>query len=68
VEISSTAGQTTDENMAHAHCAIDNRGYKHTPSQRVIFIAFPPQQCLHENASMLRYMYIASLGQQLAVL
>ena len=32
-----------------------------THSQYVILIAFPPQQSLHERASMLRYTYIASL-------
>ena len=24
-----TAGQATDDNMAHAHCMLDTRGYKH---------------------------------------
>jgi len=24
------AGQATDDNMAHAHCMLDNSGYKHT--------------------------------------
>jgi len=32
-----------------------------THSEHGIFIVFPPQQWLHERASMLRYMYIASL-------
>jgi hypothetical protein len=26
----STAGQATDENMAHAHCMLDTKVYKHT--------------------------------------
>ena len=30
-----------------------------THSEYVILIAFPPQQWLHERASMLRYTYIA---------
>ena len=25
-----TAGQATDDNMAHAHCMLYNKGYKHT--------------------------------------
>jgi len=25
-----TAGQATDDNMAHAHCMLDTYGYKHT--------------------------------------
>jgi hypothetical protein len=25
-----TAGQATDDNMPHAHCMLDNQGYKHT--------------------------------------
>jgi len=24
------AGQAADDNMAHAHCLLDNQGYKHT--------------------------------------
>jgi hypothetical protein len=24
------AGQVTDDNMAHAHCMLDNQGYRHT--------------------------------------
>jgi len=30
VEKYCTAVQTTDDNMAHAHCMLDNRGYKTT--------------------------------------
>jgi len=29
--------------------------------QYIILIVFPPQQWLHERASLLRYMYIASI-------
>jgi hypothetical protein len=29
VEIYSTAGQATDDNMAHAHCMLDSYGYKY---------------------------------------
>jgi hypothetical protein len=25
------AGQATDDNMAHAHCMLDTKGYRHTP-------------------------------------
>jgi len=32
-----------------------------THSEYVILIVFPPQQWLHERASMLRYTYIACL-------
>ena len=49
------AGQTTDDNMAHAHCMLNTWGYKHT--QYVILIALPLRQWLHERASMLRYTY-----------
>jgi hypothetical protein len=34
-----------------------------THSEYVIFTAVPPQQWLHENASRLRYTYIACLVQ-----
>jgi hypothetical protein len=40
------AGQTTDGNMAHAHCMLDTWGYKYTHSDCVILIAFPQQQWL----------------------
>jgi hypothetical protein len=46
--------------MAHAHCMLDNVGYKY-PQKYVTLIAFPLQQRLHERASMLRYAYIAYL-------
>jgi hypothetical protein len=55
------AGQATDDNMAHAHCMLDNEGYKYTHSGCVMLIAFPLQQWLHERASMLRYACIAFL-------
>jgi hypothetical protein len=51
-----TAGQATDDNMAHAHCMLDAEG---THSEYVILIALTLQQWLHERASMLRYTYIA---------
>jgi hypothetical protein len=57
----SSAGQATDNNMAHAHCMLDTQGYTHTHTGYVILIAFPPQQWLHERPSMLRYTYIAGL-------
>jgi len=46
-----TAGQATDDNMAHAHSILDNTN---TQSQYVILIAFPLQQWLRERISMLR--------------
>ena len=43
------------DNMAHAHCMLDTQAYKHTLGIRNrMLIAFPPQQRLHERASMLR--------------
>jgi hypothetical protein len=46
--------------MAHAHCVLDTlRLQIHTSC--VILLAFPLQQWLHENASMLCYTYIAFL-------
>jgi hypothetical protein len=38
---------------AHAHCVLNNSGYKHTLSECVILIAFPLQQCFYERAWML---------------
>jgi hypothetical protein len=56
-------GQATNGNMAHAHCMLDIYGYKYarTHTGCVILIAFPLQQWLHEQASMLRYTYIGCL-------
>ena len=52
-----TAGQATVDNMAHALCMLDTKGYRHT--QYVTLIAFPWQQWL--RASVLRCTYFASL-------
>jgi hypothetical protein len=54
-----STGQATDDNVAHAHCMPDTKGYKHI--QYVVLIAFALQQWLHEHAVMLRYTYIACL-------
>ena len=57
-----TAGQATGDNitprMRNACCIIKGTN---THSEYVIFIAFPPRQCLHESASTLRYTFIACL-------
>jgi len=37
------AGQATHDNMAHAHCMLDIKGYKHTHTKHEILIAFPRQ-------------------------
>jgi len=55
------AVQATDDNVKHAHCMLDTKGYKYTHSQYVIFVVFPLQQWLRERASMLRHTCIASL-------
>jgi hypothetical protein len=46
-----TAGQATDDNMAHAHCMLDTQCYKYTHSEYVILNAFPLQQWLYERTS-----------------
>ena len=48
------------KNMAHAHCTLDNSGYKLT-LRILIIITFPLQQWLRERASVLRYAYVAYL-------
>jgi hypothetical protein len=53
VEKYGRAGQITDDNMAHAHCMLDTKGYKYTHSKYVILIDFPLQQWLHERAALL---------------
>ena len=54
-------GETTDENMAHAHCMLDTEGYKYTHSGCVILIAFPQQRWLQESVSLSHCTFIASL-------
>jgi hypothetical protein len=49
-------GEATDDNIAHGHCVLDTKLYKHTLAIRT---ALPMQQWLQERASMLRYTYIA---------
>jgi hypothetical protein len=51
------AGQASDDNTAHAHRMLDTQGYKHTHSGCVVLIVFPPQEWLHECASILRHKY-----------
>jgi hypothetical protein len=50
------AGQATNDNIAHAHCVLKSKGYKHTLRICNTF-AFPRQQWLYESASVLRYTY-----------
>ena len=52
-------GQTTDGNLANAHCVLDASGYTHT--LRIRNTAFPQQQWLHECTSLLGYACIAWL-------
>jgi len=47
-----TAGQAADDNMAHSHCMLDTKVYKHH-SEYVILIAFPQQQWVQERVSLL---------------
>jgi hypothetical protein len=57
-----TAEQLTIWRMLIA-CCLSNAANTH--SEYVTFIAFPPQQRLHESASVSRYMYTACLVQLL---
>jgi hypothetical protein len=52
--------QTTDDNMAHAHCKLDNQGYRHTLTISNTY-CFPLQQWLHKRASALHYTYIVCI-------
>jgi len=49
------AGQDTDENMAHAHCMMDNLDYNYTHSYCVILIAFELRLLFRESTSVLCY-------------
>ena len=61
VEMYCRVGEPIDDNMAHAHCMLDNKGYWHAQSEKAILIAFPLQQLLQEHLSLLGHTYIASL-------
>ena len=55
-----TAGQATDDNVAHALCVLDKLGYRHILGICNTY-CFSKVTILHERASMLRYTYIACL-------
>jgi hypothetical protein len=50
--------KVAEDNMAHAHCMLDNVGFKHTFGICIIN-DFQLQQYLHKSASILPYKYIA---------
>ena len=64
VEILCRAGQATDDNMAHAHCTLDNWGYGRTLTI-CNTSCFARKQWLCERASVLRYTYIFCLVSSL---
>jgi hypothetical protein len=49
--------KVADDNMGHAHCVLENLGFKHTFGIRIIN-DFHLQQCLHKSASISPYNYI----------
>jgi hypothetical protein len=59
VEKHGTAGQATDDSMAHALCMPHKTPNTHL--EYVILIAFLLQKLLREGAPMLRYTYFALL-------
>ena len=58
--INTDKSEATDDNMAHAHCMLDNKA-TNTHSEYVILITFLLQQWLWEYALMLCCTYIACL-------
>jgi len=57
VESYCTAGKTT----WRMRVSYSVRKATHINLEYVILIAFPPQRWLHERATLLRHMYVASL-------
>jgi hypothetical protein len=54
------AGQATGDNMAHAHCMLDTKGYEHT--LRIFNThCFSSATMVAERASLLRHTYVACL-------
>ena len=58
VEKYGAAVQATDDNMAHEHCMIDTKGYKHTLRTYNFFSAVTK---VAERTSILRYTYIVCM-------
>ena len=61
----SRKGQATDGNMAHMYFTLGPKDAKAQLRNREIITALLLQKYLHERASVLRYMYIASLVRDL---
>jgi len=63
VEKYCTAGQATDDNMAHVHCMLDTYGSKHTHTHTHTLRMCNTYCCvlLQKRASLLRYTYITYL-------
>jgi len=55
------AGQATDDNMAHAYCMLDIKGYKHTLTEYLILIAFSAATILARTRLSVILQYIAYL-------
>jgi len=55
------AAQATDDNMTHAHCVLNTKGYERRLSEYVILVTFSLQLLFHERASLSRYTQIACL-------
>jgi hypothetical protein len=53
-------GEAIDDNVAHAHCMLDNK-CTDTHSKYVTLIALPRQQWLRERVEMLRYTTVPIL-------
>jgi hypothetical protein len=62
IETYFTAGQATDDNMAHAPCILDTQDCKHTLTICNTF-CFSTATWLSERSSMLRYTYIDCLAE-----
>jgi hypothetical protein len=50
-----------DDSMVHTHCTHWIQAAADAQSKYVMLTAFPPQQWLHEGASILHYMYSPDL-------
>jgi hypothetical protein len=55
------AGQATDDDMAHAHCMLEIKGYKHTLTEYVILIAFSAATMLARTRLNVILQYTACL-------
>jgi len=66
VEKYDNARQATDDNMAHAHCVLCTKGYKHTPRICNTYCFSTTTMVARTGLNMFRPIQMPSLGSTIA--